>query len=66
MVIMRQQNVSKAMSAGLLSLLAGVVLAFVATFLISRNLIQRLSANVDAAKRIAAGDLTGAMPAISR
>ena len=58
-------NVKGAMSAGLLALLAGVILAVVATFLISRNIARRLSAGVSAAKLIATGDLTGTMPTSS-
>ena len=59
-------NVAGAMSGGLLALLLGVALAIIATFLIARNITQRLSASVAAAQQIAAGDLSGRMPDVSR
>ena len=60
------KNVAEAMSGGLLALLLGVGLAIIATFLIARNITRRLSASVAAAQQIAAGDLSGRMPEISR
>ena len=59
------KDVGSAITAGLLALLIGVVAATIATFLISRNLTNRLSSSVDAAKQIASGDLTGKLPATS-
>lgn len=57
---------SSALRGGLFALVAGVVIAFVATFLLARNLNRRLSDSVAAAQLIAGGDLTGRMPAASR
>ena len=56
------KDVRTALSGGLVALLLGVGLAIAASFLISRNLVRRLSASVHAAQQIAAGDLTGKMP----
>ena len=59
------KDVGSAITGGLLALLIGVVAATIATFLIARNLTNRLSSSVDAAKQIASGDLTGKLPATS-
>jgi len=61
-----EANVSTATSAGLVALLAGVVIAVIATFLLSRSLGRRLSDSVSAAQLIAGGDLTGRMPPASQ
>ena len=59
-------NVAAATGGGLVALVVGVVIAFIATFLLSRSLGRRLSDSVAAAQLIAGGDLTGKMPAASR
>jgi len=59
-------NVAAATSGGLVALVVGVVIAFIATFLLSRSLGRRLSDSVVAAQLIAGGDLTGKMPVASR
>ncbi len=59
-------NVNTATSGGVIALIVGVVIAFIATFLLSRSLGRRLSDSVAAAQLIAGGDLTGKMPAASR
>ncbi len=60
-----ERDVSMAINAGLLALLAGLAVAMVSTFLIARSISRRLSSSVDSAQQIAAGDLTGMMPARS-
>ena len=59
-------NVTSATSGGLIALVAGVVIAVIATFLLARSLRRRLSDSVAAAQLIAGGDLTGRMPAASQ
>ena len=59
------KDVGSAITAGLVALLIGVLSAIIVTFLISRNLTNRLSSSVVAAKQIASGDLTGRLPATS-
>lgn len=59
-------KVASAMRGGVVSLLLSVVLAVAATSLLARNLGRRLAGGVDAARRIAGGDLTGEMPRVSR
>ena len=50
---------------GVAALLLGLALAVVTTFLVSRSLARRLDTSLHAAQKIAAGDLTGEMPASS-
>jgi methyl-accepting chemotaxis protein len=57
---------SAALRGGLSALVAGVVIALIATFLLARSLSRRLSDSVAAAQVIAGGDLTGRMPAASQ
>ena len=61
-----EADVSAATSAGLVALLARVVIAVIASFLLSRSLGRRLSDSVSAAQMIAGGDLTGRMPPASQ
>ena len=56
-------DVEAAVKGGTISLIAGIVLAFVATFLISQRMSTRLGHAVSAAREISKGDLTGSMPA---
>lgn len=59
------QDVEAAIKGGVISLIAGVALAFIATFLISQRMASRLGHTVSAAREIAKGDLTGTLPAAS-
>ncbi|MBW7903370.1 MAG: methyl-accepting chemotaxis protein [Rhodocyclaceae bacterium] len=58
-------DVAAAIRGGIIALVAGVALAFIATFLVSERMSSRLGRTVDAARRVAAGDLTGALPPTS-
>ncbi len=58
-------DVEAAIRGGVISLAAGIALAFVVTFLISERMSARLGRTVTAAREIAAGDLTGALPPAS-
>ena len=66
MVLDAEKQVSKATVGGLVALGSGVLMALLATFLISRGICRRLAASVEASERIANGDLTGAMPQSSK
>ena len=56
-------DVEAAIKGGMVSLVAGVALAFIVTFLISQRMASRLGHAVSAAREISKGDLTGSMPA---
>lgn len=60
------KDVGMAMRAGLLALLAGVVVAIAATVMVARSLSRRLAESVGAAQQIASGELGGLMPAPSK
>ncbi len=55
-------DVAAATSGGTISLVAGIILAFVCTFLIAAHMSARLAATVDGARQIAKGDLTAQLP----
>ncbi len=56
-------DVSSAISSGLTALVLGLLVALVASFLLARRISRRLEEALAGARRIAAGDLTGALPA---
>ena len=56
-------DVSSAISSGLTALVLGLLVALVASFLLARRISRRLEDALAGARRIAAGDLTGALPA---
>ena len=60
------KQISKATVGGLSALGVGVVLALLATFLIARSICGRLASSVEAAQRIANGDLTSTPPRASK
>ncbi|MBP8867054.1 MAG: methyl-accepting chemotaxis protein [Propionivibrio sp.] len=60
------KQISKATVGGLSALGVGVVLALLATFLIARSICGRLASSVEAAQRIANGDLTSTPPSASK
>ncbi|MBK9447668.1 MAG: methyl-accepting chemotaxis protein [Betaproteobacteria bacterium] len=56
-------DVEAAIKGGMVSLVVGVALAIIVTFLISQRMASRLGHAVSAAREISKGDLTGSMPA---
>ncbi|WP_153116283.1 methyl-accepting chemotaxis protein [Rhodocyclus tenuis] len=64
--ISAQENGTLAERTGIGALLLGSLLAFFFTVFISGRIAGRLSLTVDATRRIADGDLTGALPPASR
>ena len=65
-VTVSDSSLHAASSGSYVALVVCAVLAIVVTYLVSRNIRLRIAASVAAAQQIAAGDLTGKMPAVSR
>lgn len=59
-------DIVTAMFGGILALVAGIVVAVIATVLLARGLSRRLAASVVTARQIASGDLTCAIPVASK
>ena len=59
------KDVASASQAGLLALMLGAAIAFLMTFIISQRMASRLGETVEAARSIAGGNLTSALPSAS-
>jgi methyl-accepting chemotaxis protein len=59
------KDVASASQAGLLALVLGAAIAFLMTFMISQRMASRLGETVEAARSIAGGNLTSALPSAS-